>query len=464
MPIVVIIYYCIPHKIKNPFLLVASAFFYAWGAPKFIFVILITTLFDFFIVKAIASQTNHFKKKLLFIFSISVNIGLLFYFKYLNFFIDNINIILSANNHEPIALLNIILPIGISFYTFESLTYVVDVYFEKHKPLKNFMDYQLYILLFPKLIAGPIIRYSDIADQITNRFKNYNAENIIRGFRRFVMGLAKKVLIANTIGVIADQIFNSPFDDLNNTDLWIGMFAYTFQLYFDFSGYSDIALGVGIMLGFNFPENFNNPYNANSVTDFWRRWHISLGAWMRNYLYIPLGGNQASIIRIYFNLWIVFLISGFWHGAEWTFIAWGVYHGFFLVLERMGFLKILNKIPNIIAVGLTFLVVSLGWVLFRAKTFMIALNYISNLFSFKLNQNYSVVEYSNEFIVTFLIAVLFSFCSLIPYTKQLYYFLFLKQLKAFANVSLTTVALILFYICISYIAISTFNPFIYFRF
>ena len=464
LPITIGCYYFLPNKAKNIFLLLASAIFYAWGAPKFIFVILFTTLFDFFIVKAIDSQTSKFKKKALFIFSLSINVGLLFYFKYLNFFIDNINVVLKNNEYETWPILNVILPIGISFYTFESITYVVDVYLGKHKPLNKFVDYQLYILLFPKLIAGPIIRYSDIANQITDRLKHYNAEMVIRGFRRFVIGVCKKVMIANVLGEVADEIFSAPTVDVNTFDNWIGMFSYTFQLYFDFSGYSDIALGIGTMLGFTFPENFNNPYNATSVTNFWQRWHISLGNWMRNYLYIPLGGNQVSPIKMYFNLWIVFLISGFWHGAEWTFIVWGIYHGFFLVIERMGLLKFLNNVPQILSVLLTFLIVSIGWVLFRAEKLSVGLDYIANLFNSKLSSNYSSMEYTAEFKTTFFVAIIFSFCCLNAKAKQLFDFLFIKQLKPVYNFAFTLMSIVMLFVSVSYIAIANFNPFIYFRF
>ncbi len=464
LPFVIIGYYFIPDKLKNLFLLIASACFYAWGAPKFIFVILLTTLFDFFIVQAIDRQSNPIKRKFLFIFSVSINVGLLFYFKYLNFFIENVNVLLTNNDYETWPVLNVILPIGISFYTFESLTYMVDVYLGKHKPLKKFIDYQLYILLFPKLIAGPIIRYSDIADQITNRFKSYSSENIIRGFRRFVIGLCKKIIIANTMGVIADQIFNAPTENIDTVDHWLGMFSYTFQLYFDFSGYSDIALGIGTMLGFTFPENFNNPYNANSVTNFWQRWHISLGTWMRNYLYIPLGGNKVSPLRIYFNLWIVFLISGFWHGAEWTFIVWGIYHGLFLIIERIGFSKILSKMPSIISVLITFLIVSIGWVLFRAKDLTFATDYISNLFNSKLNDHESVIKYTIQFKTTFVMAVIFSFCCLNSRIIKFFDFLFIKKLNPAYNFVFSITSITLLCICISYIAITNFNPFIYFRF
>lgn len=464
LPITIGCYYFLPNKFKNFFLLFVSAVFYAWGAPKFIFVILLTTFFDFFIVQAIDKQPNKIRRKVLFIFSLTINVGLLFYFKYLNFFIDNINVVLKNNNNDTWPILNIILPIGISFYTFESITYVVDVYLGKHKPLKKFFDYQLYILLFPKLIAGPIIRYSDIANQITNRFKEYNSEMVIRGFRRFVIGLCKKVIIANVLGEVADQIFNASVENVNTLDIWIGMFSYTFQLYFDFSGYSDIALGIGTMLGFTFPENFNNPYNANSVTNFWQRWHISLGNWMRNYLYIPLGGNQVSPMRIYFNLWIVFLISGFWHGAEWTFIAWGIYHGFFLVIERIGFLKVLNKIPKIFSVTFVFLIVSIGWVLFRANGLMVGIDYITNLFNSKLNDHYSSIEYTTEFVTTFSLAIIFSFCCLSGKASGLFDFLVIKKLKPIQNLAFTMSSIVMLFICVSYIAIANFNPFIYFRF
>src|SRR3984957_349801 len=337
LPAFLITYYIADKKYKNIVILAFSIFFYSWGAPRFIFVILCTTLLDFYLVKLMNQSANRLHRRLMLTLSVSVNLGLLFYFKYSNFFIDNVNRFLYHTiGHGHINWVKLILPLGISFYTFETITYVVDVYRKVHKPLDKFWDYLLYILLFPKLIAGPIIRYHEIADQINDRSANDTIDDKLTGFYRFIIGLSKKVLIANQLGLQADIIFSSNYHTLNSGIAWIGALAYTFQIYFDFSGYSDMALGLGRMMGFKFPENFNNPYISQSITEFWRRWHISLGNWMRNYLYIPLGGNRVkSSSRLYFNLWIVFIASGLWHGASWNFVIWGAWHGTFLVMERI---------------------------------------------------------------------------------------------------------------------------------
>lgn len=339
-PIFFLIYYLAGDKYKNAVILAGSILFYAWGAPSFIFVILGTTAMDFYLVRIMSHSRRKYLRSLLLITSLSLNLGLLFYFKYSNFFIENINHLLAVAGMKEISWVKLLLPIGISFYTFETLTYVIDVYRGIHKPLKNFWDYQLYIVLFPKLIAGPIIRYHDFANQIYDRKTYYTSEYRLRGLYRFFIGLLKKVLIANAMAANADAIFNIPQSQLGTLTAWLGALSYTFQIYFDFSGYSDMAIGLGLMMGFRFPENFNNPYTSLSITDFWRRWHMTLGAWMKNYLYIPLGGNKVKTKRrLYFNLWLVFLASGLWHGAAWGFVIWGAYHGFFLVVERMGYLN-----------------------------------------------------------------------------------------------------------------------------
>ena len=307
LPAFLIIYFLTPAKLKNLVILLGSIFFYAWGAPLFIFAILGTTTVDFFLVKTMHNSTNEKRRKLFLVLSLCVNLGLLFYFKYCNFFIDNFNLVLQTLGVQQVKWTGVLLPIGISFYTFESLTYSIDVYRKVHKPLNNFWNYQMYIILFPKLIAGPIVRYHEISDQITDRSAYYNIDNILTGFYRFCIGLGKKVFIANLMAAKADAVFNADVNTLTAGTAWLGTLAYTFQIYFDFSGYSDMAIGIGKMLGFKFPENFNNPYTSRSITEFWRRWHMTLGNWMRNYLYIPLGGSKVdSKTRLYFNLWSMF--------------------------------------------------------------------------------------------------------------------------------------------------------------
>lgn len=463
LPVVLLLYFILPNTFKNIFLLVASIFFYSWGAPRFIFVILATTTVDFYLVKIMDEARSERSRKTFLVLSLCLNVGLLFYFKYCNFFIENLNVLLGSFGSSQLSWIKVILPIGISFYTFESITYVVDVYRKEHKPLSNFLQYQLYILLFPKLIAGPIIRFSEISDQITGRFEKYNVNMILLGFSRFVIGLGKKVLIANVMAGVADNVFSSDLDSLNTADCWIGALAYTFQIYFDFSGYSDMAIGLGKMFGFTFPENFNNPYTSRSVTDFWRRWHMTLGSWMKNYLYIPLGGNKVnSNTRLYFNLWIVFILSGFWHGAAWTFIFWGIYYGFWLVMERMFLQKFLKKIGPF-SIITTFVIIVIGWVFFRAETLADAFRYVEKMFEFR-NFN-TQVFLERKIVFIFFIAIVFSGFVLLPYGKKIQDFFFFKEDKIVAvYYAVTLCMLVLFTISLASVTSSNFNPFIYFRF
>ena len=464
LPFFLLIYTIIPKRFKNFFLLLASAFFYSWGGPKFIFIILGTTFLDFFLVQQMSRSGTEKKRKLFLILSVCLNTGILFYFKYCNFFIDNLNAVSRSFGFHEIQLAKILLPIGISFYTFESLTYVLDVYRRVHKPLTNFWEYQLYILLFPKLIAGPIVRYHDISDQITNRFGNETNANRLAGFFRFCIGLAKKVLLANSMGQQADGIFSLNISDINTTISWIGALAYTFQIYFDFSGYSDMAIGIGKMIGFKFPENFNNPYTSTSITDFWRRWHMTLGSWMRNYLYIPLGGNRVnSKSRLYFNLWLVFLLSGLWHGASWTFVLWGAYHGLFLVLERIFLKEMFQKIGQIPSVILTFIIVVVGWVFFRAENIHYALRFVGKMFSFDFSQSIPFIT-NNDFDLLVYVALFFSFFTIPKIGQKIQEQLLVSHVEFKKNFAITILSVILFALSLSSVTASGFNPFIYFRF
>jgi alginate O-acetyltransferase complex protein AlgI len=463
LPLFLLSYHLTPNKFKNACILIFSIFFYAWGGPKFIFVILGTTFIDFFLVKKMAESKSANSKKQLLVISLLLNLGLLFYFKYSNFFIENINVALSTFGIKEIQWLKLILPIGISFYTFESVTYVVDVYRGVHKPLKNVWHYQTYILLFPKLIAGPIVRYHDIADQITDREKNYTAEVKLSGFYTFCIGLAKKVIIANTIGAQADDVFKLGIEDIDTTAAWVGAIAYTFQIYFDFSGYSDMAIGICKMIGIRLPENFNNPYLSSSITEFWRRWHMTLGTWMKNYLYIPLGGNKVdSNFKLYRNLFIVFLLSGFWHGASWNFIIWGAFHGLFLVLERLFLLKFYNKIGKILSTVITFLIIVVGWVYFRIEDLTQANHIVKTMFSFNFMDGKFALH--NDFYFSLCLAILFSFFAFIPFTKNIQVKVYGEVHTTTSNTMMVTLSILLFYISLSYIAALDFNPFIYFRF
>jgi len=458
LPVFILLYHLVPHKFKNAVILIGSIYFYSWGGPKFIFVILATTFLDFFLVKTMDAQKNQKDKRKFLVISLLLNVGLLFYFKYCNFFIDNINALLGTE----IKWLKVALPIGISFYTFESLTYVIDVYRGVHKPLKNFWHYQTYILLFPKLIAGPIVRYHDIADQITNREKNYTPDVKLSGFLIFCLGLAKKTILANTIGLQADAVFKLAPEQIDTATAWIGALAYTFQIYFDFSGYSDMAIGLGKIMGFRLPENFNNPYISGSVTEFWRRWHITLGTWMKNYLYIPLGGNKVSNVKLYRNLIIVFLLSGFWHGASWNFILWGAYHGLFLVLERVFLGNVYQKLGKFISIPVTFVIIATGWVLFRNEDISYAFAVIKKMYSFTFFDSKFAIN--NDFVFMSILAMLVSFFAVTSKTNQLQNNLYGENFSFAGRWMAVTVAIVLFYLSLSYVSALDFNPFIYFRF
>ena len=462
LPAFLLTYYFVGKKYKNIVILIFSIFFYSCGAPKFIFVILGTTFVDFHLVKWMSQLQNSRNRRLLLTLSVSMNLGLLVYFKYSNFFIENVNTLLSVFGDKNIQWTKLVLPIGISFYTFETITYVVDVYRRIHKPLHNFWDYQLYIILFPKLIAGPIIRYHDLADQITDRSQNDTIDNRLAGFYRFGIGLAKKVIIANHMGLQADNIFAMNYAGLDTYTAWIGILAYTFQIYFDFSGYSDMAIGIAKMIGFKFPENFNNPYISRSITEFWKRWHITLGAWMRNYLYIPLGGNRVSSNgRLYFNLWIVFLASGLWHGASWSFILWGAYHGLFLVLERSFLSKIYDKIGKLPSTIITFFIVAVGWVFFRVEKVSDAFVFIKRLFAFDFTNTRT---FELEFYTFFVIAIFFAFFTYSQRGQVIQDSVYFNGYSNRRHYATSLIVVLLIVISISSITAFGFNPFIYFRF
>ena len=459
-PVFLLFYILAPNKAKNWTALIGSTFFYAWGAPLFVFVVFGSMFLDFWLVGQLGKR-NH--RKVFVWASVILNVGLLAYFKYSNFFVDNLIILLEGFGVGAFEWIAVALPIGISFFTFQKLSYTLDVYKGKHAPLQQFSDYALYIILFPQLIAGPIVRFNEIADQLTDRSDHENVDNRLLGFFRFCIGLAKKVLIANVVGEVADTAFAMSESELSFSWAWTGILAYTFQIYFDFSGYSDMAIGLGRMMGFVFPENFNNPYISKSITEFWRRWHMTLSRWMKDYLYIPLGGNQKGNVRTYFNLWTVFLISGLWHGASWTFVIWGAYHGFFLVLEKLFLKGVYEKIGGIPSTVITFVLAMLGWVVFRADDMQHAGQFYKALFSF--SQDIQMPWVSTEFLVVSGFAAVFSFAALIPGIEKIQDRLTLNEKGSILGLTIKTViAIVLFIFCLSMIASSGFNPFIYFRF
>jgi alginate O-acetyltransferase complex protein AlgI len=461
LPLFLVVYHLFSKGYKNYIVLIASILFYSWGAPIFVYVILSSTIIDFYLVKKLHFSQNILHRKLLLSLSIFINLGLLLYFKYANFFVENLNTALESFGLNQAGWTAVALPIGISFYTFQTLTYSIDVYRKVHSPLEKVSDYLLYIMSFPQMIAGPIVRFSSIADQITNRKETIDDKLI--GFYRFAIGLAKKVLIANVMAEQADLIFDSDLSQLDITSAWIGMIAYTFQIYFDFSGYSDMAIGLGRMMGFKFPENFNSPYISQNISEFWRRWHITLGTFMRDYLYIPLGGNRVtSKSRLFFNLWIVFLLSGLWHGASWNYVIWGAYHGAFLILDRVFLIKVLGKLGKVPSIAFTFLVVMIGWVVFRLENTPDIITYLTKLFSFNSSYRFETIP---SFLFIGSIAVVFSFIAAFKWGKKLEAFIFANnEFSIKINLIFTSVAILLFILSLSSITSSGFNPFIYFRF
>lgn len=459
LPVVLLVYYLVPKGAKNVVLLIASLLFYAWGAPDFICIFIASMICNFMITGKMHRSSEPKARKLWLTASLVLNIGILAYFKYMNFFVDNLNTLLQFAHHNTLDIARIALPIGISFFTFQSISYTVDVYRKVTEPLRRWYDYMLYISLFPQLIAGPIIRYNTIAEQLVSR--NITMEDRVAGFYRFAIGLGKKVLIANTVAVVADEVFAMDYATLSSGAAWIGILAYTFQIYFDFSGYSDMAIGIGRMLGFRFSENFNVPYISQSISEFWRRWHITLGGFMKEYLYIPLGGNRISARRTYFNLVVVFFISGLWHGASWTFVLWGLFHGLFLILDRLFMLDLLKKAGRLPSILLTFLVVVLGWVLFRAETVGAAAGYYKALFAFRGGLTTAL---SPQFVLFFALAIVFSFLPVLKigdrWMERVFGGVYSKRMA----VGLFLIAIMLFFLSVGTLAVTDFNPFIYFRF
>ncbi len=456
LPLTCLAYLLVRKDLHNYVLLIASILFYAWGEPRYLAIMLLTIFINYAGANYIGRSHNKKHRKLLLTLTILVNLSILFYFKYFNFFADNINSLFSTQ----FDIIKIIMPIGISFYTFQALSYVIDVYREEVPVQKDIYKLALYICLFPQLIAGPIVKYHDVAEQINQRTSDFG--KVTYGVKRFIIGLAKKVLIANTMGSIADKIFSEPVENFDVLTAWLGAFAYSFQLFYDFSGYSDMAIGLGAIFGFKFLENFNYPYISKSITEFWRRWHISLSTWFKEYLYIPLGGNRISSLRTYINLFIVFFATGFWHGASWNFIFWGLWHGLFIIFEKISgwYKKEVNiKIRFCQHIYTTFVVV-IGWVMFRSDNMLYAYNYIKNMFG--LTKRHVIIDdvtyyIDNIGIVTFICAVV---CSM-PLFKRI---LYINYENKISRILINIWLMGLFILSSSAIAAATYNPFIYFRF
>ena len=459
LPIFLIAYFVTPQKFRNYTLLLFSLVFYAYGAPDFVFLLVGECIINYFIVRGMAKSEKTSTKKLLCALSTILALGLLLYFKYANFFMENLNAILGWMHHEPVEWMKVALPIGISFFTFQSITYTIDVYRGTTPPSQKLTDYVLYIMMFPQLIAGPIVNYNSVAAQLVERTSTM--EDRVVGFYRFIIGLGKKVLIANTMAAYADQVFAMNYADLATGTAWIGILSYTFQIYFDFSGYSDMAIGLGKMMGFRFPENFNDPYTSRSVTEFWKRWHMTLGNFIMNYLYIPLGGNRKGKGRMYLNLWLCFLLSGLWHGASWTFVLWGAFHGLFICADKLFLKDLLKKAGKWPAVILTFFVVNMGWVLFRVDTAADAGGFYSALFAFKGGET---VFSDAMFWFTFGLAILFSFLTLFKGGQKLQDKIFADSYSKGLSWTMFAICLVLLILSAGSLCVSDFNPFIYFRF
>ena len=459
LPIFLIAYFVTPQKFRNYTLLLFSLIFYAYGAPDFVFLLVGECIVNYFIVRGMSKTEKTGTKKLLCALSVIMALGLLLYFKYANFFMENLNAILGWMHHEPVAWMKVALPIGISFFTFQSITYTIDVYRGITPPSKKLTDYVLYIMMFPQLIAGPIVNYNSVAAQLVERTSTM--EDRVVGFYRFIIGLGKKVLIANTLAAFADQVFAMNYADLPTATAWIGILSYTFQIYFDFSGYSDMAIGLGKMMGFRFPENFNDPYTSRSVTEFWKRWHMTLGNFIMNYLYIPLGGNRKGKGRMYFNLWLCFLLSGLWHGASWTFVLWGAFHGFFICADKLFLKDLLKKAGKWPSVILTFFVVNMGWVLFRVDTAADAGGFYQALFAFRGGELNGT---DLLFWFTFGLAIVFSFLTLFKGGQRLQDKIFADGYSKGLTWTMFAICLILLILAAGSLCVSDFNPFIYFRF
>ncbi len=459
LPLVLILYFIVPRYMKNAVLLVFSLVFYAWGEPIYVLLMLasITVAFITGIYADRTRKPNCDKSaKASMIFAIVWNMGLLLFFKYTDFFIINSNNLF----HTNIKILGLALPIGISFYSFQTLSYVIDVYRGEVKAQKNFINLATYVTLFPQLIAGPIVRYQTIEEQL-----NYREESLpqfARGVKRFAIGLGKKVILANNIGALFAEISATGQADMSVTASWIGILAYTFQIYFDFSGYSDMAIGLGKMFGFEFLENFKYPYISKSITDFWRRWHISLSTWFRDYVYIPLGGNRKGKIRQCFNIMIVWLLTGFWHGANWNFICWGLYFGIILLCEKLFFGKVLEKLPTFIQHIYSLLLIIIGWGIFAFEDTAKLTQNFKNLFG--LNGLTMFNEQTKFWITNYAVLFIILIIASTPLIKNIGAKLNDKCPAVYQCVVEPIVIISLLIISTAYLASNSFNPFLYFRF
>ena len=447
LPILILIYFIVPNKYKNITLLLFSLIFYFLGEPKYIIVLILSCIINYLISIGIYKKKN---KKLLLILALIYNIGQLLVFKYTDFFIDNINNIFNTK----ISFMYIVMPIGISFFTFQALGYVIDVYNKKHKPAKNLVTFMTYLALFPQLIAGPIVRYSDVEKELQKRKTDYS--KFSEGIGRFVIGLSKKVLIANVLGEFASLLIEETV-----LSAWLKPLLFTLQIYYDFSGYSDMAIGLGLMFGFRFLENFNYPLIASSITDFWRRWHMSLSSWFRDYVYIPLGGNKVSKFKHIRNIFIVWFLTGFWHGASWNFIIWGLYFGVLLTIEKYFLKKYIDK-TKVTKYVYTSIIVVISFLIFNANNTTEIITSLKNMFF--INDIPLLGNETIYYLKSNLVLLIISIIGVSPLIKNIYIKLNKSKYKKIVNVLEPIVVIILLTLVTSFLIDASFNPFLYFRF
>lgn len=456
LPLTMFIYYLSPRKIRNAIILIMSLIFYGWGEPIYIFLMIGSILIEYLgSILIDKNRNNKDKSKLIFITILVINISTLVFFKYYGFIIDNINSLFRTN----LRIRTLPLPLGISFYTFKLISYLVDVYNNKVKVQKNIISFGAYIAMFPQLISGPIVQYSIVEKELNKRIETIS--DFGAGIEKFIIGLGKKVLIANNIGLLWSEIKALPNNELSVLTAWLGIIAFTLQIYYDFSGYSDMAIGLGKMLGFTFPENFNYPYISKSVTEFWRRWHISLSSWFRDYIYIPLGGNRRGLAIQIRNIFIVWFTTGLWHGASWNFIIWGLYFGVVIFIEKIFLLKILNKLPKIVGNIYTMLLVIISWVFFDIDTLKGALSYIGVMFGRSQNAIYD--NLSMYLLNTNLVIIVVAVIGVTPLVKNIINFL-KGRLKIPGSIMVLIFCILILIISTAYLVNESYSPFLYFKF
>lgn len=458
LPITLLFYFIVPRKYRNFILLIVSLIFYAWGEPVYIVLMLFSTVIDFInglLVEKYADQPKKAKKVV--IFAVIVNLSLLTFFKYSGFIVSNVNALMGTTFTVP----DIALPIGISFYTFQTMSYTIDVFRKDAPAQKNIINLGAYVTMFPQLIAGPIVRYQTVAEQLNHRKETQTL--FASGVERFVIGLGKKVLLANNIGLLWSQISSMAISELTVMTSWLGVIAFGLQIYFDFSGYSDMAIGLGRMFGFQLLENFNYPYISQSITEFWRRWHISLGTWFRDYVYIPLGGNRKGKRRTYLNVFIVWFLTGLWHGASWNFILWGLYFGIIITIEKVFLMKWLSYAPRLIRHLYTLVLLIIGWGLFAFENLSYLKDYLRVMFGLKEVALYDQVTL--YYLMTNGVLLIILVIASTPLAKQMYQKLKQSKRGELLDVVLSPiVCLLILILSTAYLVDSSYNPFLYFRF